>query len=347
MTKVRQTVPAGRTAGIILVLALVAVAMAPYVSQAQDRSVQALVDRIDRLERDIRTLNMQISRGGSAPLPAPSSAAGGAMDSADLSIPAATRLNDRISALESDLRALTGRNEEMAHRIDTVERRLDTVVSDLEFRLSTLEKSSVPGAMSGSVPTTETSAGLQPVPPAFPPPPGGAGTLGTIPQADLQNLRALQGAEGAASSPTTTAPAAQMASRTASPQGATADEQYAYARSFLFKHEYGEAEKALSQFLAAHPNHALAGNARYWLGETYYVRQDNVRAAEVFLDAYQKDPKGSKAPDTLLKLGMSLTNLEKSPEACAAFNKLRAEFPDLSQNIRDIATRERERAHCS
>ena len=55
---------------------------------------------------------------------------------------------------------------------------------------------------------------------------------------------------------------------------------------------------------------------------TYYVRAAYVQAAEVFLEGYRSDPKGTKAPDSLLKLGMSLSGLDKKREACAAFNKL-------------------------
>jgi TolA-binding protein len=83
------------------------------------------------------------------------------------------------------------------------------------------------------------------------------------------------------------------------------------------------------------------------MGETYYVRKDYSSAARVFLEAYQKDQKGTKAPDTLLKLGMSLTNLDKKKEACATFDKLGKDFPDASANIKRTLPRERTRAGCA
>ena len=78
-------------------------------------------------------------------------------------------------------------------------------------------------------------------------------------------------------------------------------------------------------------DHILSGNARYWLGETYYVRKNYVEAARIFLDSYAKFRTGDKAPDSLLKLGLSLAILAKTKEACLAFKKLKMDFPNASE----------------
>jgi tol-pal system protein YbgF len=129
------------------------------------------------------------------------------------------------------------------------------------------------------------------------------------------------------------------------PQG-TPKEQYSYAFGLLRQANYDKAEEALQAFLKVNGDDPLAGNARYWLGETYYVRGQYVQAAEVFLKGYRSDPKSPKAPDTLLKLGMSLTNLDKKREACAAFDKLEADFPDASASIKNTVAKERQRGGC-
>jgi tol-pal system protein YbgF len=123
-------------------------------------------------------------------------------------------------------------------------------------------------------------------------------------------------------------------------------EQYDYSIGLLRQNRFDEAEAALKAFLDRHGGHALAGNARYWLGETYYVRADYMNAAATFLESYRKEPKGSKAPDSLLKLGMSLINLEKPKEACSTLAKLDKEYPDAPDNVRAVAARERARAKC-
>ena len=129
------------------------------------------------------------------------------------------------------------------------------------------------------------------------------------------------------------------------PQG-TAKEQYDFAFGLLRQANYDNAELALKEFVKRYPKEKLASNARYWLGETYYVRAAYVQAAEVFLEGYQADPKGPKAPDSLLKLGMSLAGLDKKSDACAAFDKVSKDFPDASAGIHNTIARENQKNSC-
>lgn len=87
------------------------------------------------------------------------------------------------------------------------------------------------------------------------------------------------------------------------------------------------AETAFRELLRRYPQDGLAGNARYWLGETYFVRGDNDRAAIAFADVYKNDPAGSRAPDALYKLGTALERAGRSADACEAFGELRRAYP--------------------
>ena len=118
------------------------------------------------------------------------------------------------------------------------------------------------------------------------------------------------------------------------------------AFSLLRQGKYDEASTALKQFIADHKDDKLASNARYWLGETHYVKGAYVDAAETFLEGYQTDPQGPKAPDALLKLGMSLSSLDKKNEACAAFQKLRSDYPNASAGLKTTLQREWEKNGC-
>jgi tol-pal system protein YbgF len=129
------------------------------------------------------------------------------------------------------------------------------------------------------------------------------------------------------------------------PEG-TPEDRYRFAFGLLRQARYDDAEVALRAFLKAHEGDPLAGNARYWLGETYYVRGDYQQAAVVFYEGYNTAPKGAKAADTLLKLGMSLASIDKKNEACATFDKLAKEFSDTAANIAKLVTRERQRSGC-
>lgn len=124
------------------------------------------------------------------------------------------------------------------------------------------------------------------------------------------------------------------------------DEQYKYAFGLLRKHNFDHAEAAFNEFIETHPDDKLVGNARYWLGETHYARGNFVNAAKIFLKGYENDPKGSKAPDSLLKLGMSLGELGEKEKACGAFGKLFADYPDLGSSLKRTATRQQRRLAC-
>ena len=76
------------------------------------------------------------------------------------------------------------------------------------------------------------------------------------------------------------------------------------------------------------------------------MRADFQQAAQVFFDGFQSDPKGPKAPDMLLKLGMSLAQLNKKTEACATYDKVAADFAQSSSRIKTALERERQRAGC-
>jgi tol-pal system protein YbgF len=121
---------------------------------------------------------------------------------------------------------------------------------------------------------------------------------------------------------------------------------YDRALTDLRKGLYLEAEGDLVQILTDFPAHSLAGNAQYWLGETFYVRQDYKRAAEAFLSGYTKYAKSPKAPDSLLKLGITLIAMDEKKTGCDALAELGAKFPEAPQAIVKRAEIEKRRAGC-
>lgn len=133
---------------------------------------------------------------------------------------------------------------------------------------------------------------------------------------------------------------------TALPPG-TPKEQYDYAFGILRQADYARAEKALRLFLESNSENDLAGNAQYWLGETYYVRGDFEQAAVEFLSGYQTYPSSSKGPDNLLKLGLSMARLGQTDGACTALSRLATEYPSANDTIRRRAQTERARLQCS
>ena len=119
----------------------------------------------------------------------------------------------------------------------------------------------------------------------------------------------------------------------------TPKEQYDHAYGLLMKRELPKAETALRTFVLKHPDNELADNAMFWLGETFYARKNYKEAIKVYYDAYRKYPKGNKAPDVLLKLGMSLATIGEKESACSAYEELAVSHPKARPRILGSADR--------
>ena len=313
----RSTAIAVACCGLLCLLAGGALAQ-----DQQGTDLRPLLDRIDRLERDMNLLQRQVYRGagpGGTPM-APSPAEG--QNSLNYEV--------RISQLEDQLRTVNGQIEQINYNLDQLKKRLDTLSNDVDQRLTALEHG---GAAPGQ--TAPAPGGPRPLaggpprgPAANPPGPGGQPqVLGQLP-ADTGRSAAPAGAG-------------------ANLPAGTPQQQYDAAFKLLREANYPAAETALRAFIQRYPKDPLAGNAQYWLGETYFVRKDYTNAAAVFADGYQKYPKGGKAADNLLKLGMSLAQLGQKANACQAFARLERDFPTAPASIKDRAGEEKKRLGCS
>lgn len=110
--------------------------------------------------------------------------------------------------------------------------------------------------------------------------------------------------------------------------------------------DYAVAEQRFNDILKKSPDDKLAGNAQYWLGEVFYGQKNYQKAAVAFAKVIEKYKDGSKGPDSLLKLGMSMQNLKKNTEACQAFNSMKTEFPKADKAILDRAVNEAKKLGC-
>ena len=279
--------------------------------------------------------------------------------------PAAAQQELRLNQLEEQIRLLTGRVEELTHQIQQTRQQQERAQRDTDFRLTEVERggrqpaADAPREPSRPEPQRAEAPRPAPEPPrAAPaplpasgeaPPPGQARVIappgpGTTTQrpgpapAAVPPPPAPRQPEQTAAAPRAPQPEGTL------PAGAP-QQQYDQAFALLARADYDGAERALKGFLRQHPNDALAGNAQYWLGETYYVRQDYQNAAIAFGEGFQRYPKNAKAPDNLLKLGMSLAQINKKPEACAALSRLE-QANDTPANIKERGKRERQRIGC-
>ena len=99
------------------------------------------------------------------------------------------------------------------------------------------------------------------------------------------------------------------------PAGGDAAADYQAAFEFLKQGRYAEARQGFTAFLAAHPGHELTENARYWLGEAYYVERQYEPALAAFEAVIREHPQGRKLGDAMLKTGYCLHELKRDAEA--------------------------------
>lgn len=314
-------------------------------AHAQNANDQSLLEQVNRLQRELNTLQLYVYRGEKPP----ESAIAEVYGSGGANQTQAARLDLRLSQLESELRGLTGQIEEQSHRLDGLNQRMDKLVADVDSRLQRLEQGTggqpmaggeTPGASQGASQAAskaaQNAAGGQP------------GTLGTVSENAVAAVRSGGQVEPGAAVASMAAPASQPGAEQSAyaPAGATPEEKYSQAFNLLSQANYDQAEVALRDFLKEYPDHRLAGNAKYWLGETYYVRGQYKEAAVTFAEGYQTYPDSPKAPDNLLKLGKSLSALGQTSDACGTYGELIRRFPTASPTILKQADQERRRLAC-
>ena len=122
--------------------------------------------------------------------------------------------------------------------------------------------------------------------------------------------------------------------------------QYEYAINLLKQGDYETAEKAFTEFITIGDDRNYLSNSHFWLAETYYVRENYKDAAKNYLSLYQTFPNANKAPDALLKLGISLVNMQQKEQGCITFMQLQESYPEANPSIIDRSNLELKRNGC-
>ena len=287
----------------------------------------------------------------------------------------AAQLMVRIQQLEEQIRLLNGQVEGLTFQLTQMQELLNRMQEDTEFRFQALEggaggkpeAATQPGGATqpealpqdpaaapaepadpAGVPMTDIpEQGVQPLPgevefdPTF--------TDGSVPEDDLGEsgdplvgTGASGGVDLATGQPLDLSydPAAQDTGN------ADADAQFKAGYEALAKGDYAFAEDQFSQFLALYPDNPQATDAANWLGDALLHRAAYDEAAEVLLDAFQKAPDSPRAPDLLLKLGMSLAGAEERETACRTFAEIDKRYTSLTPAFTTRLAEEKSKAQC-
>ncbi len=99
----------------------------------------------------------------------------------------------------------------------------------------------------------------------------------------------------------------------------------------LTQGKFDLARQGFAEFLRRYPQSALADNAQYWIGESYYSQREYVRASAEFAEVAGKYPAGDKVPASMLKRAYALISLSKRAEARALLEKLIKQYPNTNE----------------
>lgn len=262
---------------------------------------------------------------------------------------------ERSVQLESQIRDLTNQLEQQGNDLRLLRQDYDRMVTDTNDRLQALEARG--GAAPAAAPT-DGSTGTPATPqssstPSVPQPsalgmPSGAGPVsGNLPDPNAAFVPSGGGAGQLGEIKEGQAAAAAQASTTASAaSGSGAAALYDDSFSYMQRGDYAAAERGFTTFLSQYSKHPLAANARYWIGETFFARNDFAKASQNFAKSFQEYPNGQKAPDSLLKLAQSLDKTGKSKDACLTIGELKKRFPTGPSAVLRQAATEEERMKC-
>ncbi len=201
------------------------------------------------------------------------------------------------------IRQTAGKVDELEYKIKSLEEKINLINKDVDVRLKMIEGKSLnnPGAEAAPIPEKFAAPVAKDAPKAV--------VGGSI-------------AKGDDLPPVKTKSAAEL---------------YEAGQAALKAGNNAAAEENFNAILKKYPEDKLAGNAQYWLGESYYGRKDFKKAAVAFAKGYEQYKGGAKGADSLLKLGMSMRELGKKDEACVAFVNLPKEFPKAEAVLKEKA----------
>ena len=297
-----------------------------YISaEDDDISIKAISDQIQVITKDLKTLEKAVyQKSDVVSLKSSSSVSSDGLNE-DIMTKHLLKLNE----IENQFRELTNKFEEVNFKLDKLSTRVTKIQSDTQLRFSDLETGTI----------TSTEEKQTPLPGSTKPQ-----DFGAAPAYQTSNLPQKQSINSIESAKTVIAEVPEP--RESLLPDKPAKEQYEFAVSFMKIGDYETAEFALKEFIDKNKDHDLAGSAQYWYGETFRIRQLYSDAATAYLDGYQNYPKSNKAPDNLLKLGITMVQLGEKDQGCKMISGIEKEYPKANKSVLQKAQYEQKKFKC-
>ena len=293
-------------------------------AEEEEVLIQAVADQIQVLTKDLKTLEKAVYQKSDI-----SSQSTALKESSGLNEDILTKHLLKLNEIEDQFRELTNKFEEVNFKLDKLSSRVSKIQSDTQLRFSDLEGSG-----------SETKKIKKQLPGTSKPKDFGANPGYSV--SDLPEKQETNSIESA-QTVITEAPEKKESLLPEKPP----TEQYEFAVSFMKIGDYETAEFALKEFIEKNKDHDLAGNAQYWYGETFRIRQLYSDAATAYLDGYQNYPKSKKAADNLLKLGITMVQLGEKDQGCKMISGVKKEYPKASKSVLQKAQYEQKKFKCN
>ena len=235
------------------------------------------------------------------------------------------KLLQSVEELKAEVRELRGQLEQQQYSLSQMTDRQRDLYLDVDRRLQRME------AGGAGVAAAAASAGPGLAPPAGTGASAGSTVGGTSPASTSGAAAVGVAAAGAATAAGT-------------PQGTDPlKEQQAYQAAFnlLKAGRYDQAAKSFRKFLVEYPTGKFAGNAQYWLGESYYVTRNFDSALREFNTLVSSHPDSQKVSHALLKIGYIHDELGQKEKAREILTGLTNDYPQST--AAGLATKRLER----
>ena len=225
----------------------------------------------------------------------------------------------QLQRLQMEMQELRGMLETQRFDIDKLQRQQRDQYLDIDSRLGSARSASQ-GGQSGGAPV---NGHPQPTLPE-----GVIDASGT----DLQVPT-----EGAAPIPSTTPPPVDSGPvgipSLPLPEtlGGSERDGYSNAFSLLKDRKYDEAKDAFNDLLRRYPQGEFTDNARYWLGETYYVQRNYPAALAEFDRLVQLNPNSPKASGAMLKIGYIQFDQKAYDQARVSLERVVKSYPNSTE----------------
>ncbi len=259
-------------------------------------------------------------------------------------------MRSRLAAMEAqleDMQMSSRQNEEMARKIDVVQRNvlnldasIRAMASQLAIDLPMLQS---PPAMQTPVAPAADAAQAPAQASAQAPAQAQAQAIPAVPgAADRNVLVAPDGTElvvnpgqaprqapqlPAQSEPAAITPPGGQAPAAAPAQAVSEQQLYDAAFQAFNERRYKDAVRMWEDFEKAFPKHNLLANSVFWQGESHYQMNDYGRAILAYQRVIDQHPKSDKYPSALLKQGISFVRMGKSEPGKVRLEELIKKFP--------------------